>query len=80
MRIARWVTSHGFAFNVTTDLSHFGLIVPCGITGKGVTSLEKLLGRAIPMPEVEMAAVDAFCAVFGREPLAGDRPPVILSR
>ena len=81
VRIARWVTSHGFAFNVTTNLSHFGLIVPCGITGKGVTSLERLLGRAVPMPEVETAAVDAFSAVFGREPVAGGpAPPAVLSR
>lgn len=69
VRIARWVTSHGFAFNVTTNLSHFDLIVPCGITDKGVTSLEKLLGRAVPMAEVETAAVQAFAAVFDRHPV-----------
>lgn len=69
VRIARWVTSHGFALNVSTNLSHFGLIVPCGITGKGVTSLEKLLGRPVPMTEVEDAAVEAFCAVFERRAL-----------
>ena len=69
VRIARWVTSHGFALNVSTNLAHFGLIVPCGITGKGVTSLEKLLGRPVPMTEVEDAAVEAFCAVFERRAL-----------
>ena len=68
VRIARWVTSHGFAFNVTTNLSHFGLIVPCGITDKGVTSLERLLGRAVPMAEVESAAIEAFAEVFERQP------------
>ena len=67
VRISRWVTSHGFAFNVTTDLSHFGFIVPCGLQDRGVTSLEALLGRAVPLHEVESAAVAAFAAVFGRE-------------
>jgi lipoyl(octanoyl) transferase len=66
VRIARWVTSHGFAFNVSTDLSHFGLIVPCGITDKGVTSLEKLTGRPVAMEDVETAVVEAFTAVFDR--------------
>lgn len=70
VRIARWVTSHGFAFNVTTNLSHFGLIVPCGISDKGVTSLERLLGREVPMAEVETAAIDAFGEVFQRQPVA----------
>jgi lipoyl(octanoyl) transferase len=64
VRIARWVTSHGFAFNVTTNLSHFDLIVPCGISDKGVTSLERLLGRPVPMAEVEAAVIHAFREVF----------------
>ena len=68
MRISRWVTSHGFAFNVTTDLDHFNLIVPCGIADNGVTSLEKLLGRDVPWLEVEDAAVAAFADVFDRAP------------
>jgi lipoyl(octanoyl) transferase len=62
-----FITSHGFAFNVNPDLSHFGYIVPCGITQFGVTSLKKLLGRDIPMAEVKQRWVDAFQAVFGVE-------------
>jgi lipoyl(octanoyl) transferase len=68
VRIQRWVTSHGFAFNVGTDLGFFRLIVPCGISDRGVTSLEKLTGRAIPIPEVEDHFIRHFCAVFDRTP------------
>jgi lipoyl(octanoyl) transferase len=64
VRIAKWITSHGFAFNVNTKLDHFDLIVPCGITGKGVTSLQKLLGRPVPMTDVEAAAEQAFRQTF----------------
>ena len=67
VRIARWVTSHGFALNVTTDLAGFDLIVPCGITDRGVTSLSALLGRDVAMPEVEAAVVTHFAAVFDRD-------------
>jgi lipoyl(octanoyl) transferase len=73
VRIARWITSHGFAFNVTTDLDQFRLIVPCGISDKGVTSLRQLLGRPIPMAEVEDAAVTALAAVFDRLPREMER-------
>jgi len=67
VRIARWVTSHGFAFNVTTDLSYFDLIVPCGIADRGVTSLERLLGRRVDREEVEEHIAAHFCTVFARE-------------
>jgi lipoyl(octanoyl) transferase len=64
VRIARWVTSHGFAFNVNTQLSHFDLIVPCGITDKGVTSLHQLIGSSIAMADVENSAAESFKQVF----------------
>jgi lipoyl(octanoyl) transferase len=67
VRIARWVTSHGFALNVGVDLAHFRLIVPCGITGRGVTSLEKLIGRPVAMPDVQTAVSQAFADVFDRQ-------------
>jgi lipoate-protein ligase B len=63
--IRRWVTYHGFALNVCPDLGHFGLIVPCGIRGKGVTSLEKLLGRPVPVAEVKAPLVECMVEVFG---------------
>jgi lipoyl(octanoyl) transferase len=66
VRISRWITSHGFAFNVTTRLSHFDLIVPCGIRDKGVTSLARLLDRPVQMAEVEDAVVEAFAHVWNR--------------
>jgi lipoyl(octanoyl) transferase len=67
VRISRWVTSHGFALNVTTDLSGFDLIVPCGIADRGVTSLSTLLGREVAMADVERSVVTHFAAVFDRE-------------
>jgi len=66
IRISRWITSHGFAFNVRTDLDHFKLIVPCGISDRGVTSLEKVTGRSLQMREVEDAIVRRFAEVFER--------------
>jgi lipoyl(octanoyl) transferase len=69
VRISRWVTSHGFAFNATTDLARFDLIVPCGIADRGVTSLERLLGRRVESSEVENHVVEHFAAVFDRVPV-----------
>ena len=69
VRISRWITSHGFAFNVGTNLGHFDLIVPCGIADKGVTSLEVLLSRPIQMDEIESSVVTSFAAVFERRPV-----------
>jgi lipoyl(octanoyl) transferase len=68
VRISRWVTSHGFALNVSPDLSHFSFIVPCGIADRGVTSLSRLLRRDVRIRDVEDAVVRAFSAVFECDP------------
>jgi lipoyl(octanoyl) transferase len=68
VRISRWITSHGFAFNVATNLDHFRLIVPCGIRGRGVTSLSHAIGRSIAIAEVEDSLARRFCEVFERQP------------
>lgn len=70
VRLSRWVTSHGFAFNVSTDLAAFDLIVPCGIRSKGVTSLERLLGRPVALEEVMDRLLVHFAAVYERAPRA----------
>ena len=67
VRISRWITSHGFAFNVTTDVDFFNLIVPCGIADRGVTSLAQEIGRAVEIAEVENHFIDHFAAVFARD-------------
>ena len=67
VRIARWVTSHGFALNVNTDLEFFRLIIPCGISDRGVTSLQRLLDRPVDMTRVEDAIVHHIGDVFARE-------------
>jgi lipoyl(octanoyl) transferase len=68
VRVSRWITSHGFALNVSTQLDYFGLIVPCGIRDRGVTSLQRLLGRPIGRAEVEARFIPVFADVFGRTP------------
>lgn len=70
VHISRWVTSHGFAYNVASDLRYFDLIVPCGIAGRKATSLEKLLHRSVTLSEVKPLLARELCAVLGREPVA----------
>ncbi len=67
VHLSRWVTSHGFAYNVSTDLRYFELIVPCGIAGKGVTSVERVLGRTVSMAEVRERLIAHFASVFERD-------------
>lgn len=66
-----WITSHGFALNVTTDLSYFGTIVPCGIRAHGVGSISGELGRPVAMADAEAAAVRGFERIFGLVALPG---------
>lgn len=67
VRISRWITSHGFAFNVTTDLDFFRLIVPCGIESGSVTSLSRATGRRVSLGDAEASIVRNFAAVFDRK-------------
>jgi lipoyl(octanoyl) transferase len=67
LHCSRWVTMHGFALNVNTDLSYFNHIVPCGIEGKNVTSLEKILGEKIKPDVVKSIIINKFSEVFDVE-------------
>jgi lipoyl(octanoyl) transferase len=73
VHLSRWVTSHGFAYNVSTDLRYFDLIVPCGIAGKRATSVEKVLGRRVEIAETAPRIVAHFAEVFGLIPRAFSR-------
>ncbi|MDX1904988.1 MAG: lipoyl(octanoyl) transferase LipB [Thermonemataceae bacterium] len=65
VKTSRWVTMHGFALNVNTDLKFFEYIVPCGIKDKAVTSMQKELSQAIPLPEVQKSIIKHFENIFG---------------
>jgi lipoyl(octanoyl) transferase len=73
VRISRWVTSHGIALNVDTDLDFFRLIVPCGISDRGVTSLSRQVGAPPPAADVHSSFVRHFMEVFAREPVQSGR-------
>ena len=77
VHISRWVTSHGLAYNVSTDLRNFDLIVPCGIADRKATSLEKLLGRRVELEEVKPKLAKHFGEVFGLELRQIDRAELL---
>lgn len=64
IKVSRWVTMHGFAFNINTDLSYFQKIIPCGIRDKGVTSLQKIFNRKIDINQVKKVLVENFLYIF----------------
>ena len=68
IQVKRWTTMHGFAFNVNTDLSHFNWIVPCGLTDRGVTSLEKLTNQKQDMDKLFRRTAEVFCECFDVTP------------
>lgn len=76
VRLSRWVTMHGFSFNVTTLLSHFQLIVPCGIKDKGVTSLELELAEAIRVDDVIDRYLPIFAAIYDAELVRAEGAPL----
>lgn len=77
VHISRWVTSHGLAYNVSTDLRNFDLIVPCGIADRKATSLEKLLGRRVNLDEVRPKLAKHLGEVFGLELQQVDRAELL---
>jgi lipoyl(octanoyl) transferase len=78
VHLSRWITTHGFALNVSTDLSYFTGIIPCGLHQVSMTSIERLLGKAPPLPEIAAVCARHFGQVFQRDLVAAlpaDREP-----
>lgn len=67
VHLSRWITTHGFALNVSTDLSYFAGIIPCGLRGIGMTSIERITGRAPALAEVAAVLAGHFARIFDRE-------------
>lgn len=68
VHLSRWITRHGLALNVTNDLTPFDLIVPCGLSGVRMTSMERVCGQPVSLPDVEEALITHFCSIFNRRP------------
>jgi lipoyl(octanoyl) transferase len=79
VHLKRWIPTHGFALNVTPDLSYFTGIVPCGLTGIQMTSVERLTGRRPPLPEVAARVVHHFGEIFERR-MVEEAPPLPSAR
>jgi lipoyl(octanoyl) transferase len=77
VHISRWVTSHGFAYNVATDLRYFDLIVPCGISDRKATSLEKLLSRNVSLSEVKPHLINHMAELFSLSPRLASREELL---
>ena len=69
VKVSKWITMHGFALNVNTDLQKFERIIPCGIFHKGITSMQRTLGREVPIEDVERKLAESFSGVFGCTPV-----------
>ena len=69
VRVSKWITMHGFALNANTDLQKFERIIPCGIFHKGITSMQRTLGREVPIEDVERKLAESFSGVFGCTPV-----------
>ena len=77
VRISKRITMHGLALNVNPNLNHFSFIRPCGISGRGITSMARLLGKAPPMEDVKSRFLDHFSRVFSREMEKGSEDPLL---